>query len=393
MDRTPRLSRHQWIALDGLAAIAYLLVFAPAAVLATDVPAGVAVPLVVAVGAPVAARRLWPVGVFVVVLAASVAALALGVLTDPFVAAAFALYPVALGTRHPRLPIKVTGAIAVAILVVASVVGTPHGIWPRLGTAVLGAGFLAGAWTAGQVVRARRAEATRTAAEQAAQAVTEERLRIARELHDVVAHSMSVITVQAGTANHVIATHPTEAQKALRVIESTSRTALTEMRQLLGVLRSGGDGVEFAPLPGPSGLPTLVRRAEEAGVQVELDLRGTESLPAGPALSVYRIVQEALTNVVRHAAPARCEITVIVKGGEVTIDVTDDGRRAGRSPAGYAGADTGEQTRPRMPPDRARTGHGLIGMRERVLMYGGSFRAGPRPEGGFAVSARLPLAP
>ncbi|MFI5897889.1 sensor histidine kinase [Actinoplanes sp. NPDC051513] len=393
MDRTPRLSRHQWIALDGLAAIAYLVVFAPGAVIGADVPAGVAVPLMLLIGAPAAVRRLWPVPVFLLVFAGSVAALAAGVLTDPFVAAAFALYPVALGTRRPRLPAKVTGAVAVAILVVTSVVGTPHGIWPRLGTAVLGAGFLAGAWTGGQLVRARRSEAARAAAEQAQRAVTEERLRIARELHDVVAHSMSVITVQAGTANHVIGTHPTEAQAALRVIESTSRTALTEMRQLLGVLRSGAEGVEFAPLPGPSGLPTLVRRAEEAGVRVELDLRGTESLPGGIALSVYRIVQEALTNVVRHAAPARCEISVIVKGGQVSIDVTDDGRRAGVSAAERIGADPNEQTRPRMPPDGGRVGHGLIGMRERVLVYGGSFRAGPRPEGGFAVSARLPLTP
>jgi signal transduction histidine kinase len=379
VDRVPRLSSRKLIAFDGLAAIAYLALLAPTAVAGTDLPARVSVPLMVVIGAPLALRRVWPVAVFLVVLAASVAALVLGVLADPFVAAAFALYPVGLAAGRSRLSTNLTGGVAIVILVAGSVAGTPYGASPRLRTAVLGVGFLAGAWAASQVVRARRAEADRAAAELADRAVAGERLRIARELHDVVAHSMSIITVQAGTANHVMAARPAEAQEALRVIESTSRTALTEMRQLLGVLRSGATGIEFAPLPGPSGLPTLVRRAEEAGVPVRLDLRGTETLPGGIALSVYRIVQEALTNVVRHAAPTSCEISVTVEAGEVRIEVTDDGRRAGPHAHDRAGHD--------------RVGHGLIGMRERVLMYGGSFRAGPRPEGGFAVFARLPCEP
>ena len=459
MDRIPRLSSRQLIALDGLAAIAYLALFAPTAILGSDLPAGVSVPLLLAIGGPLAVRRRWRLPVFLFVFAASMAALALGLLADPFVAAAYALYPVGLATGRARLPANLTGGIAIVILVVGSVAGTPYGASPRLRTTVLGVGFLAGAWTAGQVVRARRAEAARATAELAGRAVAEERLRIARELHDVVAHSMSIIAVQAGTANHVMAVRPGQAQEALRVIESTSRTALTEMRQLLGVLRSAAEGVEFAPLPGPSGLPTLVRRAEEAGVRVRLDLRGTETLPGGIALSVYRIVQEALTNVVRHAAPTSCEIAVTVEAGEVRIEVTDDGPRAGpsaddrdrqRLPSdgtasaddrarggardqtrggahdqarggahdqtrggahdqarggaddqtrGSAddqtrgGADDPARVRARASPEGGRVGHGLIGMRERVLMYGGSFRAGPRPEGGFAVVARLPYEP
>jgi signal transduction histidine kinase len=374
------------IAFDGLAAIAYLALFAPTAVAGADLPAQVSAPLMIVIGAPLALRRVWPVPVFVVVFAASVAALILGALADPFVAASFALYPVGLAAGRSRLSSNLTGGVAIVILVVGSVAGTPYGASLRLRTAVLGVGFLAGAWTAGQAVRARRAEAALAAAELADRAVAEERLRIARELHDVVAHSMSIIAVQAGTANHVMAVRPAEAQEALRAIESTSRTALTEMRQLLGVLRSGAQDIEFAPLPGPSGVPTLVRRAEEAGVRVKLDLRGTETLPGGIALSVYRIVQEALTNVVRHAAPTSCEISVIVEAGEIRIEVTDDGRRAGPS------AEDRARARARASPGGGRVGHGLIGMRERVLMYGGSFRAGPRPEGGFAVSARLPCA-
>ena len=166
-----------------------------------------------------------------------------------------------------------------------------------------------------------------------------------------------------------------EAQDALRVIESASRTALAEMRHLLGVLRSDVDGVELAPVPGVAGLPALADRAEQAGVPVELDVRCAERLPDGVALSVYRIVQEALTNVVRHAAPTRCRVSVVAEAGEVRVEVTDDGPGT-RTPA----------------PER-HAGHGLIGMRERVLMYGGSLHAGPRPEGGFGVSARIPYEP
>lgn len=375
MDRSRRLRRRHLIALDGLAAAGYLLVFAPSAVVHADAPAWLAVPLVVTVGAPVAVRRLWPVPAFLVVLAASLAALAAGVLVDPFVAASFALYPVATAARRAWVPTPVAGAVATAVLVGGTVAGTPYESWHRLGVIVLGAGLLAGTWTAGRIVRQRRQDDARAAEELAGRAAAEERLRIAREMHDVVAHSMSLIAVKAGTANHVMAVRPDEAQDALRVIESTSRTALSEMRQLLGVLRCGADAAQLAPAPGLAGLPALVERVEQAGVPVELDVRGTDQLPAGVALSVYRIVQEALTNVVRHAAPTRCQVSVVVGRGEVHVEVTDDGPGS-RVP----------------PPDRS-AGHGLIGIRERVLMYGGMFHAGPRPEGGFGVSGRIPFEP
>jgi signal transduction histidine kinase len=371
-----RLHRRHLIVLDGLAGAGYLLLFAPAAVQGSQAPIWLSVPLVVAVGAPVSVRRLWPVPVFLFVFAASVAALAAGTLVDPFVAASFAMYPVATGVRRAWVPTPVAGAVATVVLVGGAVAGTPYESWHRLGVTALGVGFLAGSWTAGRMVRERRATAVRSAAELVGRAAAEERLRIARELHDVVAHSMSLIAVKAGTANHVMAVRPEEARDALGIIESASRAALVEMRQLLGVLRTGTDAAQLAPAPGLAGLPALVEQAEQAGVPVVFDVLGSaDQLPEGVALSVFRIVQEALTNVIRHAAPTACRVSVVIRRGVVQVDVTDDGGG-----------------RPSPQPER-HSGHGLVGMRERVLMYGGSFHAGPRPEGGFCVSARLPYEP
>jgi signal transduction histidine kinase len=364
------VDRRKLIALDGLAAFGYLLLLAPSSGRTASWPAWAATLLMLAVGVPVAVRRLWPVPVFLVVAVASVGALVVGALVDPFLAASYALYPVALNARRVWLPTAVPATLAALVLGLSAVVGTPYA-WHRWGIAVLGAGLLAASWTAGRILLGRRADAARSAAELAGRAVAEERLRIARDLHDVVAHSMSLIAVKAGTANHVVAARPEEAQHALQVIEATSRTALAEMRHLLGVLRSGSDdSPQLRPAPGLDGLAAL---ASQAGLPVELDVRGAERLPDGVGLHVYRIVQEALTNVVRHAGAARCRIAVIAKAGEVSVEVTDDG--AGAGPAGGS------------------VGHGLIGMRERVLMYGGSFSAGPRPEGGFGVSACLPFEP
>jgi signal transduction histidine kinase len=382
VDRTRDMTRRQWIALDSVVAAVYLLMLLPAAALRTDVPNWLAVPLMLGVGAPVAARRVWPVPVFFLVLAASVGAWAAGALLDPFLAAAYALYPVAVAARRVPVPTAVSGGVAAVVLFGGAVAGTPLGAWHGLGVGVLGVGLTAASWTAGRLVRQRRADTAQSAVELAGRAVAEERLRIARELHDVVAHSMSVIAVKAGTANHVMAIRPGEAQDALRVIETTSRAALNEMRQLLGVLRSDVEltdlpppATALAPAPDLAGLPALAERAGQAGVPVELEVRGVERLPEGVGLSVYRIVQEALTNVVRHAAPATCRVSVVGDGGAVRVEVTDDGPGA------------------RVLPVARRSGHGLIGMRERVLMYGGEFHAGPRAQGGFGVSARIPCEP
>jgi signal transduction histidine kinase len=233
------------------------------------------------------------------------------------------------------------------------------------GALVLGAGF-----TMGVTARMRREYTERTATQLAEQAVAQERLRIARELHDIVAHSMSVIAVQAGIGNHVAAQRPDEAREALRVIEATSRGSLTEMRHLLGVLRSEVDSPALAPAPGPAGIPDLVARARSAGAVVSAELDDATGLPEGVGLSVYRIVQEALTNVVRHAGPATCTVAVAVSEEAVRVEVTNDGRPAEQRPGG----------------------HGLVGMRERVAVYGGTFEAGPRAQGGWRVAATLPVA-
>jgi signal transduction histidine kinase len=265
---------------------------------------------------------------------------------------------------------SVVGAISIAGVLGISLASSPYLLKSAAGQLAFGAMVMGGAWTTGSALRARRLQAERVASQRAERAVTQERMRIARELHDVVAHSMGVITVKAGVANHVLKERPDEAQDALRVIEATSRTALTEMRHLLGVLRSD-DSPDLRPSPGLHGLPALAEQAEMAGVDVRMDVREGNPLPEGVELSIYRIVQEALTNVAKHAAPARCRVIVETGERDVRIDVTDDG------PGGCV--------RP--------GGHGLIGMRERVTMYGGKVTAGPRPGGGFGVSAWFPYDP
>ena len=213
--------------------------------------------------------------------------------------------------------------------------------------------------------------------ELADRAVTEERLRIARELHDVVAHTMSVVAVHAGTGRMVAGTDPDAARDALATIETATRAALTEMRHMLGMLRGGGsapDASALAPSPGLAQLDGLVAEVVRSGSAVEVRVEGDRrELPTMVDLSAYRIVQEALTNVIRHAGPARATVTLSYADAAVTLVVDDDG--PGR-PAFGATSPGG--------------GHGLVGMRERVAMLGGGLDAGPRPGGGFRVTARLP---
>ncbi len=205
-------------------------------------------------------------------------------------------------------------------------------------------------------------------------AVAAERLRIARELHDVVAHSMSLIAVQAGVGRHVIDSDVTAARSALSVIESTSRDALTEMRRMLGVLRSGDGVVDLRPVPGLRDVGALVAETRRAGMGVTLDTAtALTDLPTGVDLAAYRVVQESLTNVLKHGGPV-AHVRIACSTDRVELEVTDDGR----PPA--AGA-----------PSRD-AGHGLVGMRERIELYGGRLEAGPRPGGGFRVHATLPYA-
>ncbi|PZS38363.1 MAG: histidine kinase, partial [Pseudonocardiales bacterium] len=224
-------------------------------------------------------------------------------------------------------------------------------------------------WTFGCSVRARREYAGQIADHREQKAVSEERLRIAREMHDVVAHSMSVIVMKAAVANHVYDTRPEESREALGVIEGVSRAALADIQRVLGSLRSDGEA-HLAPSPGLDELPRLVENARLADVQVELDRGTIPALPAAVQLSAYRIVQEALTNVIKHAAaPARCTVRITAEPGELHLAVIDDGI-------------------PRRPTGEP--GHGLIGMRERAALHHGTLMAGPQANGGFAVHARLP---
>ncbi|MBW8731989.1 MAG: sensor histidine kinase, partial [Terrabacter sp.] len=213
-------------------------------------------------------------------------------------------------------------------------------------------------------------------------AVTAERLRIARELHDVVAHSMSVIAVQAGVGSHVIATDPSAARAALGVIESTSRGALTEMRRMLGVLRQDGE-TALHPMPGLADIARLVAETRRTGLGVTVSSTADgANLPAGVDLAAYRVVQEALTNVLKHGGPV-AHVHIACSEAEVELEVLDEGRarrpRPGDVPESGVGVAPG-------------AGQGLVGMRERVELYGGSFEAGPRPGGGFRVHATLPYA-
>lgn len=238
------------------------------------------------------------------------------------------------------------------------------------------------AWILGDNLRTRRAyllELERTAAHAEAQrlaearhAVADERTRIARELHDVVAHSMSVMVVQAGGARRVLGTDPEQAADALEAIETTGRESLDEMRRILGVLRSDDEQLELAPTPTLRDFSRLIEHCEQAGLAVDVTVEGEPvELAASLELAAYRIVQESLTNALKHAGPARATVTIGYGADELQVEVRDDGR-------GAAALNSG-------------AGQGLVGMRERVEAFGGSLEAGPQRGGGYRVSAVVPI--
>ena len=221
--------------------------------------------------------------------------------------------------------------------------------------------------------RARRAEERALRSEEEARrAVEDERSRITRELHDVLAHSVSVMTVQASAVRRLLKPEQEREREALMTVEETGRQALAEMRRLLGIMRSDSERPALAPQPGLGTLPELVEQVRQSGLPVELTVEGTPvKLPAGVDLSAYRIVQEALTNTLRHAGPAHAWVAVRYAGQDVEIEVANDGKSEHDGDGG---------------------GHGLVGMRERVALCGGELESGPRPGGGYKISARLPVA-
>jgi signal transduction histidine kinase len=414
------VSTRRWIAVDfvvaGFAALLGLAVMRSGLMLIDRAWFPAALLLAAAVSVPVALRRRAPVPSLgaLLILALLLSRMTTAVGAVIFLATAYVLYTVTVSSSRR------TGAAALGLALVTMVIAGTAG----QGRARVLDGGLAplafvniSAWMTGYSVRQRRLYVVRLQHQAASSAVAEERLRIARELHDVVAHSMSVIAVQAGYGQYVIDTSPDGAKDALGAIQATSRDALEEMRRMLGVLRqqdispappnadsppmataaspqaatSGAAGAglagcaPLAPAPGLADLDRLIKRTCGAGIRVSLHVSGqVHPVPAGIDLSAYRIIQEALTNVVKHSGGnARCTVSLGYSSGVLDVRVIDDG---GPSPVSNA---PGARPVPGIPVVGA--GHGIIGMRERVNLCGGTFKSGPLADGGFLVAATLPL--
>jgi signal transduction histidine kinase len=344
-------------------------------------------------------RRRWPLGVLAVTLACG---LVYAARTYPEGPSQLAVYP-ALWTVALTLPRRTAWlAATVTAVAVAAAELFLYGDTMFDGEPLYAAVTVFAAMWWGEAVRARRAyvaelrdraeRAERTRDEEARRRVDEERMRIARELHDVVSHTIGVISVQAGVAAHLLHRRPDKAADSLAAIRQASDEALGELHAMLGVLReadSDGGRAPLTPAPGLAELDVLVTQAAGAGVEVTVSLEAeSRRLPSAVDLACYRVVQESLTNVVRHAGASRAEVTVTHHDGQVVVEVTDDGR------AGSGGVRGGRAGPPDGPGNGngAGSGQGILGMRERARALGGSLEAGPRPGGGFRVQATLPVA-
>jgi signal transduction histidine kinase len=481
---TKRLGPKHWAALDyvagGLTTVVLFVTirgglrtaaFLPGGPIHFPLPGagGLAGLVVMVAGFAVALRRRRPVLMLGVLLVGSVIATTL---TGPafsalsfFVPVAYVLYLVAATYERRRDAIRVLVAVYLTLVADTALLMIGWGGFFNEGGLISVALCVIVVWGIGYNVRQRRRYAVSLQEEAASKAVAQERLRIARELHDVVAHSMSVIAVQAGYGQYVIDSQPGDARAALGAIQATSREALDEMRRMLGALRqaddadarggsacaalspvpapgsgpepraalSDGPGAPLFPAPGLADLDRLVARTAGAGVRVDVTRFGQpRDLLASIDLSAYRIVQEALTNVVKHARTSSCRVLLGYRDDELTIEVTDNGagmavpeltgagaaNRRTSAPTGTAllsrngstadgldilddpearldggpAASTGQLPRA-LPGALPGGGHGIIGMRERVTLLGGEFSAGPLPGYGFRVSARIPLPP
>ena len=338
------------------------------------------IPLMVAMTSPLLARRWFPFGAPVTVAAAVVASTLLddGLIPNNFIvflAGCSAVFLMAL-LRDLR---QAVAGLAIIFGAEGFVARTdPHGgigdfLFSNL---VFGVVWIVGLslgrkFEEADEAKERAARAEREREERALSAVAEERARIARELHDVVGHSVSVMTVQASGVRRLLRPDQEREREALLVVERTGREALAEMRRMVGVIRRPEEGPALAPQPSLDHVNRLVEQAREAGLPVELLIQGDAiQLPAGVDLTAYRLVQEGLTNALKHAHATRAEVVVSYGDGEVEVIVKDDGRGVGNGDGG---------------------GHGLVGMRERVSVYGGELEAGPQPGGGYRLRAKLPL--
>lgn len=378
------LRQHPKLVDGALAAVLALLGIAPAVATGRYL----AVPAALALTVPVTFRRAHPTGAFATAVVAGAMVVLADVRPSPSDLAVVVLLYTLAAYRLPKVSVwGLAICLAGSSVAVARWMPSPLSL---LDSVAVGAIMFAGpaliAWVLGDSMRHRRAyylnleeraallERDRDARAQIAAAA--ERARIARELHDVVAHHVSVMVVQADGASYTLAADPDRAALALAAISRTGRTALADMRRLLGVLRHGPDPAapERNPLPGISQLGELLEQTRQSGLAVSFTVAGVpRPLPSGAELAAYRIVQESLTNTRKHAGPgASAEVDLRYLEDELVLTVADDGR-------GAAAASDG-------------AGHGLAGMRERVAVYSGSVTAGPRGGGGFEVTARLPLA-
>ncbi|MBR8740393.1 sensor histidine kinase [Nocardiopsis sp. MG754419] len=417
---TPAPRRHHWTtmggtggptrpryALDSAFAVAYVIVdpstwwrLTSLDRLGTDPGEWVGVVLLALVPIGVVLRWRYPAGAFVTVLLATLLGILGGWTAAPLAAAAWTLYPLALtwegapSRRGPgRTALGVAALGGLGALVIGVLFWAPARVSAGLASlsplALLAPlvllAPLALSWLLGRVVRERHLREERDAADALARAQNEERLRVAREVHDIVSHTLGTVVVRAGVVRHVHGDDPRALREALAEIEEAGRAATDELRHVLGILREDGPA-PLAPQAGVEGLPVLVETARAAGVDCRMRAQGTERLPATVATSVHRIVQESLTNAVRHAPGTTCTVDVIADEDAVEVKVLDTGPARGPSGAEHP-------VSPPTPAPAAGTGTGLIGMRERVTLHGGTLSAGPRPGGGHRVHVRIPLAP
>jgi signal transduction histidine kinase len=379
------LARRYW--LDGLLLAGLGLALAGAVIGQgnTDGPTG---PLwfdvlaIVAILTPLFARRHFPFGAPAAVGIAAVLTSFVDERLVPFDFIIFltgcaAVFLVGLLRERTRAVAGLVVAVGVALLVVyrdplsntdaAIVTGVIFGIIWTIAFAV------SRKFEEADEAKERAARAEREREERARDAVSEERARIARELHDVVGHSVSVMTVQASGVRRLLRPEQEREREALLIVEQTGREALAEMRRMVGVLRRPEEAPALAPQPSLEHVNKLVEQAREAGLPVELRVEGEPlPLPAGVDLTAYRLVQEGLTNALKHARAERAQVLVRYGAGDIEVTVSDDGRGAGSDDGG---------------------GHGLVGMRERVAVYGGALEAGQLPDGGYRLRARLPVTP
>lgn len=343
--------------------------------------------------APLAMRRLYPLAACVVILSAVLAGARPGLPAMSFATAVLAVYSAVVYSQFPRLAVAIslTGVIAGTIISADTLPRFPSRFTALVAfvpTIAVALGMRS--WrrrASDSAARLRRAEAEHKAATM--RALELERTRIAAELHDVVTHNVSVMMVQAGAARQILDTSPAEAREALLAVEASGRTAMTELRALVGLLCQNGDNPDelLRPQPGLAALSELIDRVTAAGLKVDLHDSGLNigssstgpraiALPPGLDLAAYRVVQEGLTNVIKHAGQAPATVRISHRLGELVITVSDTGPGSG----GVVGASSSEDP-----------GRGIIGLRERLALYGGSLDAGPRPGGGWRLRARVPL--